>query len=116
MELREIARRLNLECLTPEMAEELGADIIHGHSTDLLSDVLARAESGGLLVTIQTQLHVIAVAVHAQQAGVILSADRPPEEEVIRKAVEEKVPLFVSPRSTFDLVGRLYALGVRGAF
>jgi predicted transcriptional regulator len=116
MELREIARRLDLECLTPELAAELGAEIERGHCTDLLSDVLARADPGGLLVTIQAHLNVIAVAVHARQAAVLLSGEQRPDDEVVRKAVEEKVPVFLSPRSTFDLVGELHALGVRGAF
>ncbi len=33
---------------------------------------------------------------------------------VKKKAVEEGLPLFVSAEPTFDIVGKLYGLGLRG--
>ena len=44
----------------------------------------------------------------------IFSSSRAPEDDVISKAVDEGLSLYVSPADTFDIVGRLYQLGVRG--
>lgn len=86
-----------------------------GHSSDLMSDVLANAPAGGVLVTIQTHINVIAVSVHAGLTAVIFSSGMMPEERVIKRAVEEGLLLFVSDDSTFNIVGKLYALGIRGS-
>ena len=113
MNLSQIAEKLGLENLTPEK-ELPGEEVTAGFASDLLSDVLANAPAGGVLVTVQVHLNVIAVAVHAGLAAVIFAADRRPEEPVRAKAVEEGVALFVSPLPAFEIVGRLYQLGVHG--
>jgi hypothetical protein len=60
-------------------------------------------------------MNVIAVSLHAEQAGVIFASGRLPDETVRKKAVEENIPLFSCALSTFDVAGRLYGLGLRGA-
>ena len=118
MRLQELADVLDLKPLAPAEGAPTGAagpDITRGYASDLLSDVLANAPSGGVLVTLQVHLNVIAVAGHAGMAAVIFSSDRMPEAEVIAKAAEEGIALFVSSQDTFDLAGRLYELGVRGS-
>jgi hypothetical protein len=76
--------------------------------------VIAHAPRGGLLVTVQVHLNVVAVAVHAELAAVVFAMDRCPEEAVVRKAVDEGITLYRSKATAFELVGRLYQLGVRG--
>ena len=134
MELHELARLLDLRPLSPTPdphADESGypdggaeithgypdgaADITHGYASDLLSDVLANAPAGGILVTLQVHLNVIAVASHAGLRAVIFSCGRIPEDDVIQKAAEEGLSLFVSSSDTFEIVGRLYELGLRGS-
>jgi len=56
---------------------------------------------------------VVAVALHADLAAVVFSSGRRPEEEVIRKAEETGIALFVSKEPTFETVGKLYGMGVR---
>lgn len=114
MNLSEMARQLDLECLTPALVSGGGAEVTGGYASDLLSDVLAGAPRGGVLVTIQVHLNVVAVAVHTELAAVIFAAGRRPDPGVIAKAAEEGIALFVSRDSAFDTVGRLYALGLRG--
>ena len=122
MRLQELARVLDLEEITPSgAAAERGADgtaeaeITRAYASDLLSDVLANAPTGGILVTLQVHLNVIAVAGHAGLRAVIFSSSRQPETEVIAKAAEEGIALFVSAADTFELAGRLYQLGIRGS-
>ena len=114
MKLKDIARELGLTELTPELTGSAEADIERGYASDLLSDVLAHAPEGGVLVTMQVHLNVIAVASHAELAAVIFAGDRRPVDDVRLKAIAEGVSLLVSPADTFDIVGRLYAMGVKG--
>lgn len=115
MRLLEMVKELGIENLTPEIALDSAADVTGGYTSDLLSDVLAHAPRGGVLVTVQVHLNVIAVAaIHVELAAVVFASDRRPEETVRQRAIEEGIPLFVSAQSAFDIVGRLYALGLRG--
>jgi hypothetical protein len=114
MTLTEIQEKLALEDITPELRPAEPLEVTRGHATDLLSDVLANAPSGGILVTVQAHMNVIAVCVHAGLRAVIFASGRTPEDAVRQRAVKEGVHLFVSRRSAFDVSGRLYALGLRG--
>ncbi len=114
MKLEDIARELAFTVLTPGVTAGQGAEIERGYASDLLSDVLAHAPEGGLLVTLQVHLNVIAVASHAGMAAVVFAGDRRPEDDVLERAAAEGLSLYSSPADTFDIVGRLYALGVKG--
>ena len=81
---------------------------------NLLSDILTAAPSGSLAITIQAHLNTVAVAVNARLAGIVYAAGRRPGPEVIERAGEERVPLFLTLDSTFDVCGRLYEAGLRG--
>lgn len=127
MRLRELARVLDLEELTPGLlrpAEPDGdappatgddPDITLGYASDLLSDVLANAPTDGVLITLQVHLNVIAVASHAGLRAVIFSCGRRPDDEVLERAAGEGLALYASRADTFELVGRLYELGLRGS-
>lgn len=114
MRLEDIARELGFTELTPDVAGARDADVTQGYASDLLSDVLAHAPEGGLLVTLQVHLNVIAVASHAGLAAVVFAGGRRPEDDVLAKAAAEDLALFSCPADTFDVVGRLYALGLKG--
>jgi hypothetical protein len=114
MNLDDIAQELGLEYLTPQLSDTQAVDIAAGYASDLLSDVLANAPQGGVLVTLQVHLNVVAVASHAELSAVIFSAGRRPDDDVIAKAVEEDVHLYRSTDDTFEVVGRLHDLGVKG--
>jgi len=114
MRLEDIARQLGFIELTPEVTGARDAEIERGYASDLLSDVLAHAPEGGLLVTLQVHLNVIAVASHAELAGVVFAGGRKPEDDVLAKAAGEGLALYSSAEDTFDIVGRLYTLGVKG--
>jgi hypothetical protein len=115
MKLSQIARQLGFENLTPQLDPDAAPEITAGYVSDLLSDVLAGAAKDSILVTVQVHLNVIAVAVHAGLAAVIFAANRRPEPPVVDKAVSEKIPLFLSSEPSFEIVGRLYAMGIRGS-
>jgi predicted transcriptional regulator len=114
MTLGDIAAALEMEVLTPELSVNGGAEVGRAHASDLLSEVLANAPSGGLLLTIQVHMNVIAVALHAGLAAVVFTSGVRPEEGVRSRAVREGLPLLSTSDSTFDAAGKLYVMGLRG--
>lgn len=114
MKLAQIVTELGLTELTGGAAGADEVEVTSGYASDLLSDVLAHAPAGGLLVTLQVHLNVVAVAGHAELAAVVFAGGRRPDAEVVAKAAEEGLALYASDEDTFEVVGRLYALGLRG--
>ena len=112
MKLSEIMQRLQLEVIAG--GGSLLREVNGGYASDLLSDVIANAQEGDLWVTLQTHQNIIAVASMKELAGIVLVNAREPEPDTLEKAKEENVPLLVSPLPSFELIGRLYKLGVSG--
>ena len=113
---------MNLNALAKEFgltvkagAGSLEREVTGGYASDLLSDVLAHAAEGSVWVTLHIHQNVVAVASHKDLAGVILVQGRQPDADTIAKAEEENIPLLVTELSAFELIGRLYKAGIRGA-
>lgn len=113
MKLERIVTELGLRTIAAP-AEAAALEISRGYASDLLSDVLAHAPEGGILVTLQVHLNVVAVASHAGLPVVIFTSGRAPEDEVVARAGEEGLALLATDDDTFEVVGRLYALGLKG--
>lgn len=88
-------------------------EITGGYCSDLLSDVLAHATAGDIWVTNQKHQNCIAVASLLELGAVVIAGGVDPEESTIEKAVTEQVPLFTTEETVFDVVGKLYELGIR---
>jgi predicted transcriptional regulator len=113
LKLSELVEKLELKVRTG--ADRLDVAVGHGYASDLMSDVMANSTEGDLWVTLQTHQNIVAVAVMKSLAGIILVSGREPEEETIRKAEAEEVPILISKMPTFELVGRLFELGISGS-
>jgi hypothetical protein len=113
MNLETIAHELGLEHLTPALDAPVTAELTAGYASDLLSDVLANAPEGGVLVTLQVHLNVVAVASHTELSAVIFTSGRAPDPEIVAKAMTEGLHLYATDADTFETVGRLFALGVK---
>jgi len=114
MKLSDIGKSLGLEELTPALGAGSDVEVAGAHASDLLSDVLANAPSGGVLLTIQVHMNVVAVALHAGLKAVIFTSGMTPDEAVRSKAAGENIRLYAAREATFDVAGKLYALGLRG--
>jgi hypothetical protein len=108
-----LVQELNLEVKSAGC--DLQRDVTGGYASDLLSDVLAHSKEGDLWVTLQIHQNIVAVATMNNLAGVVLVNGREPEAETVKKAEAEHMPILVSQLPAFELVGRLYGLGVPGA-
>jgi hypothetical protein len=111
--LKDLVEALDLRELTPAAGGD--EEVTHGYASDLLSDVLAHAPAGGVLITLQVHLNVIAVASHAGLRAVIFSCGRMPDADILERAAGEGLSLFGSKADTFEIAGRLYELGLRGS-
>lgn len=113
MTVRDVVGSLGLEVLAQH--DGLDQEVTGGYASDLLSDVMAHGRMGDLWVTLQTHRNIIAVAALKELAAVVLVNGRRPDLETLEKAAEEGVILLGSRLSAFELVGKLYQLGVRGS-
>jgi predicted transcriptional regulator len=112
MKLKELIEKLNLELKSASTA--LDADVTHAYSSDILSDVMSHARDGSIWITLQTHRNIVSVAELKSFAGIILIGGRRPDEETLKKANEENIPILSTKLSTFEIVGKLYELGIRG--
>jgi hypothetical protein len=113
LKLTDLVEKLQLEIRTG--ANRLDVAVNRGYASDLMSDVMANAAEGDLWVTLQTHQNIVAVAVMKALAGIILVNGREPEEETVRKAEAEEVPILISRMPAFELVGRLFEMGLSGS-
>jgi len=111
MKLEEIARRVKME--VKSASQNLYREVEGGYASDLLSDVMAHAKKDDLWVTLQLHQNIVAVAVVKELAGIIIVNGRVPEQETLVKAEKEGVPILVTPLPSFEVIGRLYQLGLR---
>lgn len=111
MELQTLAKELNLVQVA---GLKDGVEVTGGYTSDLMSDVLGQAKKGDVWITNQKHLNVIAVASLLGLSGVIIAGGMKPDENALEKAQQENVNVFVTDLSAFEVVGRLYSLGVRG--
>jgi len=112
MKLKELAEQLGWELKTQNVSVE--AEVKTGYASDLLSDVLANSIEGDLWVTRQTHLNIVAIAVMRDLSGMLIVNGAQPDPDTVEKAVERMVPIFRTPLPTFEIVGRLYQLGIIG--
>ena len=112
MKLADVVRELDLEVRTAR--ESLEREVTGGYASDLMSDVIAHATEGDLWVTLQIHQNIVAVACLKDLAGIVLVNGREPEDSTVERAQAEDMPIMVSTLPAFDLVGRLYELGIAG--
>ena len=88
--------------------------ITGGYASDLLSHVMGHALNGSVWVTMQGHQNIIAVASLLGLSAVVIAGDIKPDKEAVAKADAEGIPLLLTPLSSFNVVGLLYAQGVKG--
>jgi len=94
--------------------EKLDMEVKTAFGADLMSDVLAFAKAGSLLLTGLTNSQVIRIANVLDIAAIILVRGKKPPIETINLAKEFKIPLLTTKYILFETAGRLYAKGIVG--
>jgi len=110
MKLSEIKQELNLSIKSG--INLLDREVSGGYVSDMLSDVLTNAKKNNIWITLQTHLNIIPVASMKEISGIIIVNGRQPDEDTLKKAEEEKVPILGTTLNAFQVVGKLYKLGI----
>lgn len=106
MKVKEIVDKFDLKVLTA--ADALDVEVSGGYGSDLLSDVMANSRPGNIWITLQTHQNIVAVAKLRSLAAIVLVNGRTPEEETVRSAEKEQVPLLLSGDPAFQIAGKLF--------
>ena len=112
MKITELIEKLNLDVRSAKA--DLEREVTGGYASDLLSDVIANSKEGNIWITLQIHHNIVAVASMKDLAGIILVNGREPEQDTIEKAEAENLAIMVTEMPTFEIVGKLYGLGVTG--
>ncbi len=112
MTIHEMVKRAGLEVKTA--ADQLDAEVTGGYAGDLISAVMANAKQGNVWVTWHAHPNIVAAALVTKLSAIVLICGRQPEEETIRKAEEEGLPILLSKLPGFELIGRLHGMGIPG--
>ena len=112
LKLSDVKDILDAEVIVGE--ENLDMEVKTAFGADLMSDVLAFAKSGSLLLTGLTNTQVIRTANVLDIAAIILVRAKQPSSETIALAREPKIPILTTKYILFETAGRLYAKGIVG--
>jgi len=110
--LAKIIENLNLEVLTESKDFDL-INVANGYTSDLLSCVMAGAPNQSVWVTLQSHNNIIAVAALLDLSAIIITEDATPDPNTIKKANDEGVNLLRTADNSFQVVGKLWELGIR---
>lgn len=108
MKVSELIEKLNLTVFGTAKGESV--EISGGYTSDLLSDVMGKAENGNAWITLQSHKNVIAVASLRELSCIILINDNQPEDDMLEQANEEGIPVLGTSLSAFETSGLIYNL------
>ena len=80
--------------------------------SDMVSDVMANARPGNLWLTIQTHKSIVPAANLVDVSGIVITSGKQVPQETVELASKYDIPILISGLPTFELVGKLYALGL----
>lgn len=107
VKLNDIIARLGFEI---DAKGDVEKEVTGCYISDLLSDVMANSHDGELWITLQTHPNIVAVAAIKGISGIVISNNRHPEPDTIKKAEEQNITIMSTPQTTFEIAGLLYSL------
>ena len=112
MLLRQVKEILDAEVLVGE--DQLDMEVKTAFGADLMSDVLAFAGAGSLLLTGLTNAQVVRIADVLDIAAIILVRGKKPSPETLQAARAKNIPVLSTKFILFESAGRLYVKGIVG--
>ncbi len=107
MTVQELSDKLKLRALSMPEPER---DVLTGYAGDLLSWVMGRAPEDAAWFTIMSNVNIIAVAMLRDVAAIIVCEGAEIGIDVIERAKEQNINLFVSDRGIYELCAATAAL------
>jgi len=112
MKLREIVQIAEGKLLSQKA--DLDMEVVGVCASDLMSDVLAFAEPGCLLLTGLVNPQAVRTAEMGDIAAILFVRGKYPPSETIVLAEEVDIPLVATSHTMFEVCGRLHRAGMRG--
>lgn len=115
MKLNMLCELINGEVISN--CENLEREVMHGFSSDLMSDVLTYAEAdwcNSVLLTGLTNIQVIRTAELLDLKAIIFLRGKHPSKEVIDMANDDGVVLLRTEKTMYTTTGILHQNGLRG--
>ncbi len=109
MKLQLLGEKLQLKALTKVFDREITGVYI----SDMVSDVIANAQAGNLLVTVQIHANVIAAANLVDIAAIIVTQGKLPTDDVVKMAEKAEITLFSTALDRWKVATGLYEAGIR---
>jgi predicted transcriptional regulator len=109
MKLNDLAAKLELQIATRAFDKEVTGVYI----SDMVSDVMANAKAGNLLVTVQIHNNVIAAANLVDMCGIVVTQGKQPTDDVVKMAEKAEIPIYVTTLNRWQMATRLYEAGIR---
>lgn len=94
--------------------DQLSMEVKTAFGADLMSDVLAFAKPGSVLMTGLTNPQIIRTADILDIAAIIVVRGKKLPVETLQMAEELEIPLLSTKYILFEAAGRLYENGIRG--
>ncbi len=104
--LNNLKKKLNYECLSGEAWLDRVVD--GAYTSDLLSDVMGKAQPGMLWITSQVHKNIIAVASLKELGAIVIVNEREVDPEVLVQAESEEVVILASKKPAFETAGEIY--------
>ena len=82
-------------------------------AADMMSDVLAFAAPGGILLTGLRNVQSVITSHVAEVRAIVYVRGKLPDEEAVKLAEQKRIPLLTSKLSMFEACGRLFQKGLR---
>ncbi len=109
MKLSEIVKTLNLEVFSNEhLLEDI--EVVGAYTSDLLSDVMGKAQEMQIWITLQNHKNVLAVASLKDLAAILLINNIKPNTELVEQSEKEEIPILGTKEPAFIISGKLYNL------
>jgi predicted transcriptional regulator len=109
MKLHELAENLELKIRTKPFDKEISGVYI----SDMVSDVIANAKAGNVLVTVQIHNNVIAAANLVDICGVIVTQGKVPTDDVIKMAEKAEISIYTTDMNRWQVATKMYEAGIR---
>jgi len=109
MTTQELIEKIELKPLSQFEHREITGVFV----SDMLSDVMANAKSGNLWLTVQTHKSIIPAANLVDISAIVVTNGKQVPQETVDLATRYKIAILSTGLPTFDLVGKLYGLGLR---
>ena len=109
MKVQELADRLELKAAT----KVFDRDVTGVYISDMVSDVIANAKAGDLLVTAQAHSNVIAAANLIDTCAIVITQGKALGEDVAKMAEKAEITVFTTVLNRWQMATKLYEAGVR---